>query len=49
MIGCLSKSERERRAREIIAESGADTVEHFNQVVNFREGARFGGARRQKA
>jgi len=31
--GWLSKSERERRAREIIAESGADTVEHFNQVV----------------
>ena len=31
--GLLSKSERERRGREIIAESGADTVEHFNNVV----------------
>jgi integrase len=31
--GVLSKSERSRRAREIIAESGADTVEHFNAVV----------------
>ncbi|HTT20800.1 MAG TPA: site-specific integrase [Candidatus Sulfotelmatobacter sp.] len=31
--GALSKSERQRRAREIIAESGADTVEHFNKVV----------------
>src|SRR5207244_6993164 len=29
----LSKSERKRRAREIIAESGADSVEHFNKVV----------------
>ena len=31
--GLLSKSERERRGREIIVESGADTVEHFNKVV----------------
>lgn len=31
--GVLSKSERTRRARQIIAESGADTVEHFNAVV----------------
>ncbi len=31
--GRLSASERKRRAREIIAESGADTVEHFNKVV----------------
>lgn len=31
--GSLSASERKRRGREIIAESGADTVEHFNQVV----------------
>ncbi len=31
--GVLSKSERERRGREIIAESGADTVEYFNKVV----------------
>jgi integrase len=29
----LSKSERERRAGEIIAESDADTVEHFEKVV----------------
>jgi integrase len=29
----LSKSERQRRAREIIAESGADSVEYFNTVV----------------
>src|SRR5439155_24164975 len=32
-VGALSKSERKRRAREIIAESGADSVEHFNKVV----------------
>src|SRR5260370_20283214 len=31
--GSLSKSGRERLAREIISESGADTVEYFNQVV----------------
>ena len=31
--GKLTKSERERRSREIIADSGADTVEFFNQVV----------------
>lgn len=31
--GSLSASERKRRAREIIASSGADTVEHFNKVV----------------
>ena len=31
--GSLTKSERERRAREIIRESGADTEEHFNQAV----------------
>ncbi len=29
----LSASERKRRGREIIAESGADTVEYFNEVV----------------
>jgi hypothetical protein len=29
----LSKSERQRRAREIIAQSGADTAEYFNKVV----------------
>lgn len=32
-VGRLSASERKRRAREIVAESGADTVEHFNEVV----------------
>ena len=31
--GLLSRSSRERRGREIIAESGADTEEHFNKVV----------------
>ncbi len=31
--GSLSASERKRRAREIIADSGADTVEYFNKVV----------------
>ncbi len=31
--GKLSESERARRAREIITESGADTVEYFNKVV----------------
>jgi integrase len=31
--GVLSRSGRERRAREIIVESGADTEEHFNRVV----------------
>lgn len=32
--GSLNKSERRRRASEIIAESGADTEEYFNSVVN---------------
>lgn len=32
-VGRLSASERKRRAREIVAESGADTVEYFNEVV----------------
>lgn len=31
--GRLSDSERKRRGREIIAQSGADTVEYFNKVV----------------
>lgn len=31
--GTLSKSARERRAREIIVASGADTEAHFNKVV----------------
>jgi integrase len=39
--GRLSKSERERCAREIIAESGADTVEHFEKVVKKAHGVTF--------
>jgi hypothetical protein len=39
--GSLSKSGRERRAREIIAASGADTVAYFNQVVKPKNGATF--------
>ena len=39
--GSLSKSARERRAREIIAESGADTEEHFNKVVRAESGTTF--------
>ena len=45
--GCLSKSGMERRAREIIAASGADTEEYFNKVakkgggVTFREQAKW--------
>ena len=31
--GFLSKSERERRSHEIVAASGADTVEYFDEVV----------------
>jgi integrase len=31
--GKLSKSERAHRAREMVAESGADTLEYFNKVV----------------
>jgi integrase len=31
--GSLTKSERQRRCREIIAASGADTERHFNEVV----------------
>jgi len=37
-VGVLSKSERRRRASEIIAESGADTVEHFSKVVQQHKG-----------
>jgi integrase len=39
--GSLSKSARERRAREIIVESGADTAEHFNKVVKQENGVTF--------
>jgi len=31
--GSLGKSARERRAKEIVQQSGADTVEHFERVV----------------
>jgi integrase len=40
-LGRLSKSERERRAREIIAASGADTVDYFNKVVKKGDGVTF--------
>jgi integrase len=39
--GSLSKSARERRAREIITASGADTVEYFSQVVKQNHGVTF--------
>jgi len=39
--GHLSKSQRERRAREVVAESGADTLEHFDKVVKQAEGVTF--------
>lgn len=39
--GSLSKSARERRAREIIADSGADTEEYFNKVVKQATGITF--------
>jgi hypothetical protein len=39
--GGLSRSARERRAREIIGESGADTEAHFNKVVKQKTGVTF--------
>ena len=39
--GSLGASARERRAREIVQQSGADTVEHFERVVA-RTGVTFG-------
>ena len=39
--GKLSASERERKAKEIIAASGADSVEHFNKVVQSMHGTTF--------
>jgi integrase len=39
--GSLSKTVRERRAREIITSSGADTVEYFNEVVKQNNGVTF--------
>jgi integrase len=46
-LGSMTKPERERRAKEIIAESGADSEQHFNKVeavnlgVTFRQQARW--------
>jgi hypothetical protein len=37
--GLLSKSERKRKAREIIQQSGADSPERFNEVVKSNPGA----------
>ncbi len=39
--GSMTKPEREHRAREIIAESGADTAEHFKQVAAINLGITF--------
>ena len=40
--GRLNASERKRRAREIVQESGADTVEHFERIVLSNTGITFG-------
>src|ERR1700688_539310 len=39
--GSLTKPERLRKRREIIAASGTDTVEHFNKVEAFNHGVTF--------
>lgn len=39
--GALSASERTRKAKEIIAASGADSVEHFEKVVSSNHGVTF--------
>ena len=39
--GALTKPERERRAREIVIESGADSEEHFNTVQGVNLGTSF--------
>ena len=39
--GSLSKSARERRAREIICDSGVDTEEYFNKVVKQADSVTF--------
>ena len=39
--GALPKPERERRAKQVIAASGADTVEHFEKVRASNQGATF--------
>ena len=36
--GSLTASARERRAKEIVQQSGADTVEHFDRVVKVQTG-----------
>jgi integrase len=40
-LGSMNRSERERRAREIIAESQADTAQYFNRVVQRQFGITF--------
>jgi len=37
----MTDSQRERRAKEIVQQSGADTVEHFERVVLSRTGVAF--------
>ncbi len=39
--GALAEPERERRAKEVIAASGADTVELFEKVQTFNQGTTF--------
>src|ERR1035438_3646033 len=39
--GALAKPERERRAKEVISASGANTVEHFEKVQALNQGATF--------
>jgi hypothetical protein len=39
--GRLSESERKRKAKEIIAASGTDTVEHFEKIVASNLGTMF--------
>jgi integrase len=39
--GSLNRSERERRAREIIADAQVDTAQHFNRVVKQQVGVTF--------
>ncbi|MGA2300990.1 MAG: tyrosine-type recombinase/integrase [Candidatus Acidiferrum sp.] len=39
--GYMNRSERERRAKEIIAESRVDTAEHFNRTVKQQFGVTF--------
>lgn len=39
--GSMTASQRERRAKEIVQQSGADTVEHFERVVLSQTGVTF--------